>query len=139
MNTRTLPAVGAQVEPTSMQQRKNLCEWSRAELLALPARARGADSEYDSLLLLSTRKRHDSGWAIMAIVGVRAGLPVEIACACCDDIEWKFLPMVMFGGGQGQMRMDCAMRSGAIHAWARKAKFRVGAALSSTTVEVRAA
>lgn len=142
MNAENLPAVVASVEPTVIQQRKSLNQWGRDELLKLPTRAWDADSEYDSLLLLSTRHKHDSGWAIMAIVGVRDGQPVEIACACCDDIEWKLPPMVTVGGGVysiGQMRMDCAMRSGALHAWARKARFRVGAALSSTEVELLAA
>ncbi len=142
MNETTQPAVAGPVEPTVMQQRKGLNQWGRDELLKLPTRAWDADSEYDSLLLLSTRRKHDSGWAIMAIVGVRDGQPVEIACACCDDIEWKLPTMQTVGGGAysiGQMRMDCAMRSGALHAWARKAKFRVGVALSSVEVELLAA
>jgi hypothetical protein len=136
------PAVLGPVESSVMQQRKSLNQWGRDELLKLPTRAWDADSEYDSLLLLSTRRKHDSGWAIMAIIGVRDSQPVEVACACCDDIEWKLPPMVTVGGGaysMGQMRMDFAMRSGALHAWARKAKFRVGAALSSTEVELLAA
>lgn len=121
------------------QQHKSLNQWGRDELLNLPTRAWNAESEYDSLLILSTRRKHDSGWAIMAIIGVRDTQPVEIACECCDDIEWKFPPMVTVGGvySIGQMRMDCAMRSGALHAWARNAKLRVGAALSSTKVELR--
>lgn len=142
MNEQVPPAVAGPVEPTVMQQRKSLNQWGRDELLKLPTRQWDAESDYDSLLLLSTRRKHDSGWAIMAIIGVRDSQPVEIACACCDDIEWKLPPMVTVGGGAysiGQMRMDCAMRSGALHAWARKAKFRVGAALSSTEVELLAA
>jgi hypothetical protein len=142
MNDTTQPAVAGPVEPTVMQQRKTLNQWGRDDLLKLPTRAWDAESDYDSLLLLSTRRKHDSGWAIMAIVGVRDGQPVEIACACCDDIEWRLPPMMTVGGGTysiGQMRMDCAMRSGALHAWARKAKFRVGAALSSVKVELLAA
>ena len=142
MNAETQPAVAGPVEPTVMQQRKSINQWGRDELLKLPTRAWDAESDYDSLLILSTRRKHESGWAIMAIIGVRDRQPVEIACACCDDIEWKLPPMVTVGGGSfsiGQMRMDCAMRSGALHAWARKAKFRVGVALSSTEVELLAA
>jgi hypothetical protein len=142
MNTETQPSVVTPAEPKVMKQRKKLNQWGRDELLKLPTRAWGEVSEYDSLLLLSTRRKHDSGWAIMAIIGVREHQPVEIACACCDDIEWKLPPMQKIGGGVysiGQMRMDCAMRSGALHAWARDAKFRVGMALSSTEVELLAA
>ncbi len=126
------------VERPVMPERKTLNQWSRDELMKLPVRAWDADSEYDSLLTLSTRRKHDSGWAMMAIIGVVDSQPVEIACTCCDDIEWKLPPMVCVGSYSiGQMRMDCAMRSGALHTWAQKGKFHVGAALSSTTVELR--
>ena len=117
-----------------MPQRKTLNQWSRDELMKLPVRAWNANSEYDSLMTISTRRKHDSGWAMMAIIGVIDSQPVEIACACCDDIEWKMPPMVY---SIGQMRMDCAIRSGALHTWAQKGKFHVGAALSSTIVELR--
>lgn len=113
--------------------------WLRRDLLALPTREWSAVSEYDSLLLLSTGRKHDSGWAMMAIIGVRDLKPVEIACRHCDDIEWKFPPMSIVGNGLysiGQMRMDCALKSGALHAWTNLGKFRVGVALSSVTVEL---
>jgi hypothetical protein len=119
---------------------KNLNQWSRDELMALPVRDWLKYSEYDSVLLLSTRRKHESGWAMIAIIGVREGVPVEIAASCCDDIEWKFPPMQ--GGTRfpvGQMRMDCALRSGAIHVWTRvsgRSVFRVGEALSSVTIEL---
>lgn len=120
---------------------KTLNQWSRDELMALPVRGWTEYSEYDSVLLLSTRRKHESGWAKIAIIGVREGHPVEIAASCCDDIEWKFPPML----GEGtrfavcQIRMDCALRSGAMHAWVRvsgRSKFRVGEALSSVTIEL---
>ena len=117
----------------------DLNSWSYKELMALPFRKWDEEKEYESLLLISTRKKHDSGWAVMAIIGVRNGQPEEIACACCDDIEWKLPPMKTFGCGRwyiGQFRTDCALRSGAIHAWQNDAKFRVGKALSSTTIEM---
>jgi hypothetical protein len=112
---------------------KSLNAWTRTELLNLPERAWAAETDYDSIMVLSTRRKHDSGWAIMAIIGVRGGHPVEVACGCCDDIEWKLPPMLR---GIGQMRTDCAMRSGAIHFWAPGSTFRVGIALSSTPVEL---
>lgn len=118
---------------------RDLNSWSHKELMALPVRKWDDEKEYDSLLLLSTRKKHDSGWAVIAIIGVRDHRPEEIACACCDDIEWKLPAMTTFGNGRwttGQFRTDCAFRSGALHAWQRGARFKVGAALSSTTVEM---
>lgn len=109
---------------------KTLNNWSHKELMALPVRKWDEEKEYDSLMLVSTRKKHDSGWAVIAIIGVYDGQPSEIACACCDDIEWKLPPMQTFGAGRwttGQFRTDCALRSGSLHAWQRGARFRVGA------------
>lgn len=118
---------------------KSLNEWTRKELLALPVRCWSEVSTYDSVLLLSTRKKHDSGWAMIAIIGVKDGAPIEIASACSDDIEWKAHPMdVLLNGAYsiGQIRMDCCFKSGALHAWSRYSKFKVGCALSSIDIKV---
>lgn len=122
---------------------KTLNQWSHAELMALPIRSWSAKSEYESLMVVSTRRKHDSGWAVMAIIGVRRGQPIEIAVCCCDDIEWKVAkPLThypMHGGrtfSVGQFRSDCCLRSGALHVWGRHLKFSVGPALSSTHIEV---
>jgi len=134
MKKTTLPAQG----PVDVNVR-DLNSWSHKELMALPVRKWDEEKEYDSLLLVSTRKKHDSGWAVIAIIGVLNYQPEEIACACCDDIEWKLPPMTTFGNGKwttGQFRTDCSFRSGALHAWQRGATFKVGAAFSSTTVEM---
>ncbi len=103
--------------------------------MALPVRDWDKRTKYDSLLIVSTRKKHDSGWAMMAIIGVCDNAPQEIAVSCCDDIEWK-LPAMRFDGLIGQFRTDCAIKSGAIHAWQRDSYFIVGEALSSTTIEL---
>jgi len=117
--------------------KKPLNDYTHKELMGLPVRAWDKDSEYESLLIVSTKKKHDSKWAIMAIIGVMDFQPVEIAAACCDDIEWKLPPMETYGiYTAGQFRMDCAFRSGAVHAWGRNIKFKVGCALSSITIEV---
>jgi len=122
---------------TATPTKKPLNDWSREELLALPFREWGHESTYDSLLLLPTGEAHDSGWGIMAIIGIRDFQPIEIACGCCDDIEWKLPQMQTVGRFTiGQMRMDCLLKSGAFHPWERNSLFRVGAALSSVTVEV---
>ena len=118
---------------------KPLNLWLRKDLLALPVREWHEVSEYDSLLLLSTGRKHDSGGAMMAIIGVRDLKPVEIACNYCNDIGWKFPRWSIVCDGRysiGQMGMDCALKSGALHAWTDRGKFRVGTALSSVTVEL---
>jgi hypothetical protein len=118
---------------------KHINDWTYKELMALPCRKWDDEKVYDSLLITSTRKRHDSGWAVIAIIGCNGFVPEEIACDCCDDIEWKLPPMKTFGNGkwtQGQFRTDFAFKSGAFHAWERGSRFRVGIALSSTTIEL---
>ncbi len=113
---------------------KHMGHWTRAQLLLLPRRQWDLESEYDSVLLLSTRRAHDSGWATMVVVGVRDQAPVEIACAVCDDISWQ-LPL--HGPDiSKQLRMDCVLKSGAFHAWAPWARFLVRAGLSSLTIEL---
>lgn len=116
-------------------------EWPKAALLSLPHRKWDDDSpRYDSVLIVSTGEKHDSGWAMIAIVGVRNQKPVEVCTMCSDDIEWKLPPAKTFGQNAeysfGQFRTDCAIKSGALHAWTRDGKFRVGASLSSTEIEL---
>jgi len=115
----------------------SLNEISRAELLALPTRNWQSSSNYDSIMLLHSRRKHDSGWGIIYVIGVNKGKPVEIAAAP-DDIEWVSpAPYVCAGRPYGQMRMDCCFRSGAMHAWQYDHKFFVGSALSSTRIDIK--
>lgn len=113
---------------------------TREQLLALPHRKWDDDTPtYDSVLVFSTGEKHDSGWDVMAIVGCRKQEPVEVCVACCDDIEWKIEREIESYGTAhqftaGQYRMDCAPASGALHAWVRNGKWRVGYALSSTEI-----
>jgi hypothetical protein len=115
-------------------------DWPRAALLALPHRKWDDESpRYESLLIVSTGKKHDSGWAMMAIIGCRKQKPVEICTSGSDDIEWKMPAAIKYGGGEytlGQYRSDMAIKSGALHVWTREGKFRVGASLSSTEIEL---
>lgn len=100
---------------------------TREELMSLPVRQWDDTSKtYDSLLVLSVGRAHDSGWSLILIIGCIRQEPIEIALGCADDIRWHF--------SQGSS-MDCALPSGAMHFWCKdKGKFRVGPALSSTDV-----
>lgn len=123
-----------------MSEEKSVCQWTKKELLALPVRHWDKDSVYDTVLFLSTGRKHDSGWAAMAIIGVNKGIPIEIASPFSDDIEWILPGAVTFGDcslyRMGQLRMDCATRSGAMQAWRRGFRFKVGSALSSVSIEM---
>lgn len=102
----------------------------RKELLALPVRAWPDESTYDSLYLVPSGRKHESGYMCVAIVGIRDHKPVEIA-AFPDDIEWKMPQDTSYWG---DMRMDCEYPSGILHPWSHRYAFKVGRALSSTTI-----
>lgn len=113
--------------------------WTRQKLLALPGRKWDDDSRlYDSLLVFSARRKHDSGWSQIVVVGCIKQQPVEICVACADDLEWLSPPPIVAGETyrMGQMRTDCLFPAGILHAWSREHRFKVGAALSSVTIEL---
>lgn len=116
----------------------NLCSWKRAALLALPLRAwDDTENEYDSLLIFNARTKHDSGWSHINVVGCRKQVPVELCVTCADDLEWILpAPTKCADFLIGQMRMDCLYPAGILHAWTRKGRFTVGAAISSVTIEL---
>lgn len=67
---------------------KHWNDCTKKELLALPKRNWSETSTYDSVLLVSTRRKHDSGYNYFAVVGVdEKGTPVEIA-AFMDDFRY---------------------------------------------------
>jgi len=121
---------------------------ARKDLLALPHRDWNKTTEYDSLYLVPTGKKHDSGYSIIAIIGCNKNIPIEIA-ATCDDICWGFPANHPYynafletrGYRAHIMRTDCEFPSGILRIWASgehyfKGRFRVHASLSSTDVEL---
>lgn len=107
---------------------KDLNKIARKELLSLPLRKWDKVSRYQSLIVFSEGQKHDSGWALMYIIGVDKSGPKEIAVTCTDDIMW-----VTNGNN---LRTDCCLKSRAIHFWSNDGVFEVGSALSSVTVKL---
>lgn len=98
------------------------------ELLKLPKKQFGKTTIYDSIVVINTKRKHDSGWALMAIIGLdETQKPIEIA-AYCDDIHWEFNGL--------SFKNDMFYPSGIIHFWSNKAKFEVGASLSTTDIKL---
>ena len=54
-------------------------KYTKKELLKLPQRKWEEWSEYDAVLFVNTRMKHDSGYNLFAIVGCIGGEPKEIA------------------------------------------------------------
>lgn len=101
------------------------------ELRNLPFREWDETKSYKSIVVIPSGKKHDSGWALMYVIGLNdEQVPIEIA-ACCDDICWK-IPAAL----EYDFRNDMFYPSGAIHFWSRKYSFKVGASLSSTDVSL---
>ena len=87
---------------------------------------------YDWIYLLPSKKKHDSGWHLICIVG-QTGDVLEQA-AWCDDICWKHVPHS--SGWRGYtMRTDMLYPSGIVRCWGNGLKFEVGMSLSSTDVK----
>lgn len=119
---------------------------NRKILLDLPGRKWDQTTVYDWLYVVPTRKRHDSGYMLQAIVGVCIAdqKPLAEIAAWCDDICWSFPlrhPYDYNGRHKSIIRMDCEFPSGIFRIWGSgehyfRARFRVGASLSSTDVEL---
>ncbi len=96
------------------------------ELLKLPRREWNKETAYQSILVVNTKRKHESGWGLMAIIGLdNKREPIEIA-AYCDDIYWNLNGL--------SFRNDMFYPSGIIHFWSREANFKVGESLSSTEI-----
>lgn len=102
------------------------------ELRNLPFRDWDNTKTYHSLAVISSGKKHESGWALMYIIGLdKSRKPIEIAAAC-DDICWKIPKDI----SEYQFRNDMYFPNGVIHFWGNECMFEVGASLSSTDVKV---
>lgn len=109
--------------------------YTRKQLMSLPKRLH-EDGEtgnvYDSIIILNSRKKHDSGWANFIVIGAIKGEPTEIISDYCDSIFWK--------NDHGELRKYNALRidmsypSGAVHFFGC-IRFKIG--YISSTVEIQ--
>lgn len=97
------------------------------ELRNLPFKKWDEIKDYNELYVISSGKKHDSGWALMYIIGKNED-EIEIAAAC-DDICWDVSLAKKY-----DLRNDMTYPSGILRYWSHKFKFRIGAPLSSTHV-----
>jgi len=69
-----------------MKKMKNIMEWTRKEFEALPKRKSfNTPIECDTLVILPTRRIHESGWRMMDFVAVSNGKPI-CRCSGCSDV-----------------------------------------------------
>ncbi len=110
--------------------------YTRKELLALPERVWDKETTYDSIAMVPSGKKHDSGYALIAIVGFDTDSkdPVEIA-AYCDDLCYCFpygIPIQPYD--LPVLQTDMYYPSCITHIWSREHLFKIGGSLSSTHV-----
>lgn len=126
---------------------------TKKELLALPILDWGIDRGWwDALLIIPGRHKHDSGYAHIAIIGVRFGKvgvrgdkdsgPGEWAShklAYGDDIQWP--AQSGYPGGSmrdyGALRTDSYHPSGVLRLWSGEYEFSTTSPLSSVTILIR--
>lgn len=71
-----------------MECNKHFSEWTRKEFEALPRADWTNDvGEVDSLIILPTRRKHDSGFRCMEFVTIQKGKPTYIVGGCSDIIH----------------------------------------------------
>ena len=129
---------------------KHPSKFTRKILLSLPRRDWKTPKEYDHLLIVPTGKKHDSGWALIAIVGINYVDTKEYGeiAAYCDDIMWNFPKEHPYGkhsesGTTGScLRTDMYYPSGIVRMWATRehyfsGKFKVGCSLSTTEITLK--
>ncbi len=105
-------------------------EFKKSDLLTLPKRDWGKTTTYTSILLVSTRTKHDSGYNLFTVIGVDDGEPIEIAGYMDDLILGEHNKTLA-----GSVHIDCSMR-GVFQVWGPGCNFQVPPTLSTTVINV---
>ena len=117
---------------TASAKERRIDRMTRKDFDLLPHRVTwNMETIYDTILLFPTKRKHDSGYACMMIVGVVDGHAVEIAANGCDDICWH-LPAKSHEYTPN-LRNDCILKNGGIH-FHGCGNFKVGRSLSSIDI-----
>jgi len=118
------------------------CDYTKLkkeDLLKLPLKPFIEIKTYDCLLIVPTRRKHDSGWRLMAIVGCDQTGPIEIA-GYCDDIN-LILPKSNKVYNKFSTEYYNAVHydmilSNCIRFWSNGYKFVIGCGCSTTDVKL---
>jgi hypothetical protein len=113
---------------------KEWFDFTKEELLKLPQRKWDKEGVYMSVLFVNTKRKHDSGYNLFAIIGCEDGqYPTEI-CGYMDD--FRFYPCTKNKDFSDTLMMsditfDCSMK-GVFRMHSRR-KIHVGSNTSTTT------
>ncbi len=110
-------------------------KWTKKQLLKLPdAEWGGPERWWRALLIVPTRKKHDSGWSHIAIIGVNAEHQAELILAYPDDIAF---PALCEPRGYNPIRMDSYHPQGVLRMWSSSYDFAIDYPTSSVDIQVR--
>lgn len=107
------------------------------DLLNLPLKPYTEIHTYEAIIVCPTRRKHDSGWRLMALIGCKRingyCTPVHVI-GYCDDINWKVEHTMAFDTIQS-LRSDMTL-SNCIRFWSNDFEFKVGTVCSSTDIYI---
>lgn len=122
----------------------NICNIKRDELLSLPQKPFNEERIYQYILIVPTRRKHDSGWRLMALIGATKGddntyRPKELI-GYCDDINWilpenKNNSKNIIETYKNRIRTDMTL-SNCIRMWSDNHVFKVGRCTSSVDITI---
>lgn len=117
----------------------NIRTAKRDELLSLPQKPFSEIRTYEYIVIVPTRRKHDSGWRLMALIGATKGddnkyRPTELI-GYCDDINWIFPDNVHNCKYLNRLRTDMTI-SNCCRVWSDIFKFQVGCCCSSTDIKL---
>lgn len=112
----------------------DVCTAKRKELLALPQKPFSEERIYEYIIIVPTRRKHESGWRLMALIGAtkvneHKYEPTELI-GYCDDINWILPKDVKY---HEALRTDMTL-SNCTRIWSNYYKMKVGCVTSSTDI-----
>jgi len=111
---------------------KSIDNYTQKEFKALGLRGWNEDiGVFDSLVILPTRRKHDSGYRMMDFVAVKNNKPICRLSGCSDVVH---IGGLIGEGLNSNWSIDCLSKSGLLRLFNGSKKIRVGAALSSFEV-----
>lgn len=109
---------------------KDVMEWTKKELLSLPHKDWATFGYYHSILIVPTRKLHDSGWRLICLVGCDEHYEPKEIIGYCDDIHWCCNHELRFC----DIQTDMIPKTNIVRMHSNKFRFKVGDVCSSVEI-----
>lgn len=106
---------------------------TRSNVKDIPMRTEN-ETTYKSLLIVPSRRKHDSGFTQIQVIGVKGKDELEMCTTFSDDINW-YLPSVL-KDEYFSIRTDVFYPSGIMRMWSNYFDFKVEWATSSLSIKI---